>query len=244
MKAVSLVGITGRSPTGLSRPFFAEADDGNAYWVKSDNVTHDQRITEYVVSRLALECGLPIAPFSLVEIPEELARYSLTKQSEELKPGFAFGSRRVPYADELRTSHLGQIDLEDCLRCLCFDWWVRNPERRLGLVGGDPNALWDPTLESLVLIDHDGALARDFDETEFKREHVFRDSRPFLEDSFLTKFRTRFESAVYLLDKIWEDLPREWIEDAHGNSLTHWDRASIEAMLIKPDLAIDGILPG
>ncbi|MDF1823295.1 MAG: hypothetical protein P1U68_01560 [Verrucomicrobiales bacterium] len=237
--SVTIVSINGRAEHGTSGPFFCEGDDGHCYFVKSANLTADQRITEYVISRLAEECGLPVAPVQLVVVPGELAQYSLIDEPDQFTAGIAFGSQRVPFADELRTSHLRQIEEETRIRCLCFDWWVRNPDRRLDLLGGDPNLLWDPVLQNPVLIDHDSCLAADFDETLFIQEHAFRDVRPFIEKAFYKKWRTKFESTIYNLGDIWKEMPTEWV-DAE-TSLTC---QGIEARLIKPALPADGILPG
>ena len=237
--SVTIVSISGRAEKGAGRPFFCEGDDGHCYFVKSENVSGDQRIVEYVIIRLAEECGLPVAPVQLVTIPEALAQYSLVDSPDEFKVGVAFGSQRVPFADELRTSHLRQIEEETKIRCLCFDWWVRNPDRRLDILGGDPNLLWDPVLQSVALIDHDNCLSDEFDETRFKQEHAFRDIRPFIEKAFYKKWRTKFESTIYNLGNIWEELPGEWLETKTTLTLQ-----SIEAKLIKPELPADGILPG
>lgn len=242
--SMTIVSISGRAEKGASRPFFCEADDGNFYFVKRDNISADQLVIEYVFSRLAEECGLPVAPVRLLAIPESLSQYAIVEHSGEFLPGLAFGSQRVQFAEEVRSSHLRQIDEETKFRCLCFDWWTRNPDRRLDLLGGDPNLLWDPVLQSVVLHDHDSCLDPEFDETEFKREHAFRDVRPFLERSFLKKWRTRFESTIYSLNSIWEEMPEEWFVDSAGVSRTSITREKIEAELIKPENEVDGILPG
>lgn len=241
--AATVVSICGRAERGLSRPFFCEADDGHFYFLKRDNVSGDRLVTEFVISRLAEECGLPVAPVEVLEIPEELARYALVDRAEEFRAGPAFGSRRIPFADEVRSSHLRQIDEETKMRCLCFDWWTRNSDRNLDLVGGDPNLLWDPVLQAVALVDHDGCLDPDFDPDEFKRGHAFRDSRPFLEKPFFEKWRTRFESAIYNLDKIWEEIPGEWLADESGIERSSLTREAIEAALMKPELPAADILP-
>ncbi|MEM6278787.1 MAG: HipA family kinase, partial [Verrucomicrobiota bacterium] len=80
--AVTIVSISGRAEKGVSRPFFCEGDDGFSYFVKSANVSGDQLVLEYLISRLAEECGLPVAPVQLVTIPEDLARYSLVERPD------------------------------------------------------------------------------------------------------------------------------------------------------------------
>jgi len=239
---IELVSIAGRAGNGKSRPFFCEAGDGHFYFVKRDNVTRDELVMEYLISRLAEECGLPVAPVRLVDIPKELAAHALIEGGEAFQAGVAFGSQRILFADEIRSAHLRDIDEETKIRCLCFDWWVRNPDRRLDMAGGDPNVLWDPVLQNIFLIDHDQCLDPGFDPVAFKREHVFRDVRPFIEKPFFKKWRTRFESAIYNLDKIWAEMPADWTKGAGRKSIISFNRQDVAARLIKPKLAPDGIL--
>jgi hypothetical protein len=234
---INVIGIAGRASKGQSRPYLCEAADGFWYFSKSlGNVSPERLVVEYVVSRLAEECGLPVAPVRILEIPEELSAYSLLKGPGDFVAGPCFGSRLVPFAEELRVSHLSQVDEELRLRCLCFDWWVRNPDRRLDRLGDDPNLLWDAAEQTVALIDHDGALASDFDPAAYKREHAFRDARPFLDRKFLEKWRIKFESAIYRLDRIWAEMPEGWTQ---GVALT---RQALESALIKPELPADGLL--
>lgn len=238
-----LISVCGRSQTGVSRPFLCEAQDGNMYYVKGANVVAEQLVFEYVFGRLAEECGLPVAPVHVVEIPKQLAAYAVLDHKEDFQPGLAFGSRRIQFSEDIRSSHIRSIHEETRLRVLCFDWWTRNPDRCLDRLGGDPNLLWDPVLQSVFLIDHDRCLAEDFDPDEFKRQHAFIDSRPFLEKSFFEKWRTKFESAVYGLKRIWDEIPPEWLSDSSGIERISVRRQDVEAQLMKPEFPIEGILP-
>lgn len=242
--SVTLVSICGRSETGISRPFFGEGDDGHSYFLKRDNISPDQLVVEYVISRLAEECGLPVAPVQIVEIPSDLTRYAIVERADEFCPGAAFGSQRIPFADELRVSHLRQVEIEVKMRVILFDWWVRNPDRQLSILGGDPNILWDPTLQSIHLVDHDRCLDPDFNEAKFMREHIFRDVRHLIGTSIFEKWRTKFESTIYNLGQIWEEIPPEWLEDESGIARTSLTQPEIEAQLIKPEVPADGILLG
>jgi hypothetical protein len=76
------------------------------------------------------------------------------------------------------------------------------------------------------------------------QEHAFRDVRPFIEKAFYKKWRTRFESTIYGLGKIWEEIPEAWLRDDSGTARTSISLQDIEAGLIKPELPADGILPG
>ncbi len=238
-----IIGLSGRSTTGISRPFFCDADDGHSYFVKKNNVSWDNLVTEFLVSSLAVDYGLPVAPIALLEIPEALSQQAVVKDKHEFQTGIAFGSTRIPFADDLRESHLSMISDEEKVRCLCFDWWVRNSDRRLTLLGGDSNLLWDPIMGTLQVIDHDRCLDSDFDPDEFLREHAFREARELVEKRALKKLRTKFESAIYSLDKIWKTIPEEWILDDLGESRISFTMHDVESMLINPEFPADGILP-
>lgn len=239
---IPVVGICGRAAAGESRPWLVEGADGHFYFLKRDNVSRDRLVTEYLVSRLAEECGLPVPPVRLLELPSTLLEHSALAESGELSAGTAFGSLRVPFAEEIRTAHLRSIDEETKLRCLCFDWWTGNPDRTLDRIGGDPNVLWDPVLQQIFLIDHDRCLDPAFDAAAFRREHVFRDVRPFLEKEFLKKWRTRFESAVYHFAKIWEEMPSEWHTGPARKKRLSFTRQDVEARLMKPKRPVEGLL--
>lgn len=241
--SVEVVSACGRSDSGSSRPFFCEANDDNFYFVKSGNLSSDALVREFLISRLAEECGLPVAPVKILSVPEVLTTFSILDEPDDFVAGDVFGSQRIPFADDLRASHVSLIEEETRIRCLCFDWWVRNSNRRLDLLGGDSNLLWDPLLNGVYLIDHSHCLDPEFDGDAFKREHAFRDSRPFIEKKFFKKWRTRFESTIYNLGKLWEEIPESWLVDESGSSRISFDRKMIEAQLIKPEHDIEGILP-
>ncbi len=242
--AVPVVALCGRAANGESRPWLAEGADGHFYFLKRDNVSRDRLVTDYLISRLAEECGLPIPPVRLLELPAALLSHSALDGIAGLTPGIAFGSLRAPFAEEIRSGHLRSIDAETKRRCLCFDWWTRNPDRRLDRAGGDPNVLWDPVLRQILLIDHDRCLDPGFDPADFRRGHAFRDEIPFLERAFLAKWRTRFESGIYKLDKIWEEMPTEWHAGPGGKARLTFTREEVEARLIKPELPVEGLLAG
>ena len=237
-----IINIYGRAQTGASRPFLCEDGNGQSYFVKRCNVTWEQLVYEYVFGSLASQYGIPVAPFAVLEIPELLARQTLAKDRQDFQPGLAFASQRVPFAEDLRESHLRHVPLETKIAVFCFDWWTRNSDRRLSLLGGSPNLLWDPMMQGVVAIDHDQVLDPDFDPDEFKREHAFREVPPFIEQADLDKLRTKFESAIYNLDKIWSNLPGEWLREEDGTDRLDRSMHDIEGALLKPTLPVDGVL--
>lgn len=240
--AMKLISVQGRAATGPSRPFLCEAEDGRSFFVKGNNVSPDQLLLEWMLGNLARDCGLPVAPFELVEIPELLASQSVGLSRGEFVPGIAFGSQRVPFGEDLGESHLRHVPDEMKISLICFDWWIRNSDRRLGRFGGSPNLVWDPALQGIVIIDHDQALDPDFDEGEFFREHVFRDVRPFIDRGTIPRLRDAFEKATGNLERNWDRMPGEWLEDEFGSSRTKRTMDQLKNELANPKLPVDGIL--
>jgi len=234
--AKQLISVSGRAETGISRPFFCEDESGHSLFVKRGNVTWDQLVTEYVIGNLAREFGIQVAPFDLVEISELLADQSLVKDPLEFEPGIAFGSVRVPFGEELSESHLRHIPEWSKIELLCFDWWVGNCDRRLTYTSVSSNLLWEPEMKVFVAIDHDQCLDTEMDETEFFREHIFRDVRPYVDKQRVSELRKRFEKAVKSIETIWLDLPKEWTKHS---DLTY---KGVVKQLLEPKHSIEAVL--
>lgn len=81
-------------PTG-TKPPLVHADDDNAYILKFLNNDHgpEATINEVVVSVIGEAIGAPVAPWSIVRVPEELRQII---DNRIIEPGLAFGSRVVP----------------------------------------------------------------------------------------------------------------------------------------------------
>lgn len=239
---IPVIGLCGRIEHGGSRPWLVEGADGQFYFLKRDGLSPDRLVTEFLISRLGEECGLPVPAVKLLEVPGILLKHAEVPGAHDLSPGIAFGSTRIDFAEELRTPHLPSIDEETRMRVICFDWWTRNNSRQLDRIGGDPNLLWDPVLQKVALIDHSSCLAADFDPVAFKRGHAFRDLRTFLEKGFVKKWRTRFESAIYHLGRIWDEIPEEWMNGIGGKGKVTFTRPDVEAWLMKPQWTAEGLL--
>ncbi len=238
-----IISIHGRAETGVSRPFLCEDAVGQSYFVKRSNVTWDQLVLEYVIGNLAIENGLPTATFELLEIPKLLAKQALAKDRRDFEPGIAFGSKRIPFGEDLGESLIRHVPEEIKISVICFDWWSSNSDRRLTKIGGAPNIIWDPIMQSIMLIDHDRAIDPSFDPDEFLKEHVFRDVRPFIGKATYTKLRKQYETSLKSLPKIWKTLPKEWLADESGGPRAELTPSALKTALLKPKHAINGILP-
>ena len=81
-------------PTG-TKPPLVYADDDNAYILKFLENDHgsEATINEVVVSVIGEAIGAPVAPWSIVRVPEDLRQII---DNRIIEPGLAFGSRVLP----------------------------------------------------------------------------------------------------------------------------------------------------
>lgn len=229
---LTILSIQGRTElgNGVSRPFICEAVDGELYFVKLKNAGFSQLIKEWVCGRLAQEMGLPVAEFQQVEIAKDLVTGN-PEWETELGHGIAFGSRKLINALDLRDP--GSIkDKEIPGRILLFDWWVRNEDRKLTKMGGNPNCLWDIGAKQVAIIDHDNAFDPDFSVDQFWSHHVFRDCRSFFAQAERERSRGWLEDGIAKLPEIWEELPAEWLFDEFGGERSGISRIMIETVLM------------
>lgn len=210
--SLTIVEVIDRSAQGFTKPYVCRGDDGEVYFVKGRSVTRPGLIAEWLCARLALALGLPIAPFAIATVPDELIEADLTGWLRDLGAGEVFASRRVK-AVELSDTHLDGVPETLRRDVIAFDWWVKNADRNLTPSGGNPNLLWNPADDgSLVVIDHNLAFDAEFSAEDFIKLHVFAGDIPAMFSDFLLRdaYIARFRQAL----SIWQDacatLPASW----------------------------------
>jgi hypothetical protein len=176
--------------------------------------------------------GLPIAPFSIVDIAPGLIIPSFGLELEELGAGLAFGSQKLAFCQEFAWGHYDLVAAELKRDILVFDWWIRNADRSLTEKGGNPNLLWDGQQEALVVIDHNVAFEEMFDEQAFLDTHVFRDevNSVFGDWAVRQQYQDRLSAVLPAFDLACDDAPEEWWWHAEGVP-TAFDRQAIYALL-------------
>lgn len=233
--SVQIVEIMGRSTQGITRPFKCRGDDGHVYFVKGFGAGRRSQICEWIASQLALRLGLPIAPFEIVDVPEELIRLDFSGELKDLGGGLAFGSRKLSVV-ELSVSHLEHVPVDVRRDVLAFDWWVQNADRTLTEFGGNPNLFWDIETQELVVIDHNQAFDRAFSPVSFVELHVFRDEWPALAGDWdrQQKLTERFSGAVADWAVICNTVPPEWwFLDPENTVPTDFDLAAAHQLLMR-----------
>jgi len=206
---VQIVEIMGRSKQGNTQPFICKGDDEKVYFVKGMGAGRRSQVCEWIAGNLALQCSLPVAPFCLVVVPEELVGDQLSYK--DLGAGLAFGSVRQ-ISTELNYAGIESIPDDIQRAVLAFDWWVRNEDRTLSESGGNPNLLWSPDREELIVIDHNQAFDPKFAVEEFLNYHVFSmvSHSLFNDVLYRDEFAALFQSVLNSWQAICDTIPEEW----------------------------------
>ena len=210
--SLTVVEVIERSKQGRTEPYICRCDDGEVYFVKGRSATRPGLVTEWLCARLAEQFGLPIAPYAIAMVPKELIEADLSGWLRDLGAGEVFASRRVN-ALELNDVHRELVPVVLRRDVIAFDWWVRNGDRNLTPMGGNPNLLWNPEDGgSLVVIDHNLAFDPDFSEQEFLKLHVFADDISTMFSDFIVRdaYKVRFAGALGIWAEACDNVPESW----------------------------------
>lgn len=204
--------ILRRSNQGLTRPFVCRGEDGALYYVKGFGAGRRSQICEWVSAQLATAFGLPIAEYALAEVPVELLDARVLPEINDLGSGIVFASRELPHPQELTVTTRGLVSPELAMDVLVFDWWLHNEDRHLTERGGNPNLLWDMKAGELVVIDHNQAFDRDFNDGRFLESHVFSEywNTIFSDLAERNRYQSRMADALKKLPEIRVNIPDAW----------------------------------
>ena len=233
--------VLGRATQGRTQPYICRCDDGDVYFVKGRSATRKGLIHEWLCGHLAQALALPVAPFALAQVPQELMDADLSGWLSELGEGAVFASRKV-FGQELAMAQVSDVDVNVRRDLPVFDWWVRNGDRCLTARGGNVNLLWQPQAVmrseddermltgQLAVIDHNLAFDADFSPLDFCQTHVFAaDITETFSDFVLREsYRHRLSEALAGLEAAWNNLPAAWhFVDAEQTVLTAYAKADV-----------------
>ena len=204
--------ILGRSEQGVTLPFICRGDDCMVYYVKGAGAGCRSLICEWVAARLAVAFGLPVPVCALAEVPAELIDSRVRPDIRQLGAGVVFASSRLLHVQELSLTTCARVPLSQALDVLVFDWWLRNADRTLMDLGGNPNLLWDVGAGTLWAIAHNQAFDRGFSAEQFLACHVFRAvwNRVYGDHEARYQYELRMKSALELLPAIRDSIPESW----------------------------------
>jgi len=205
---IPIVEVIGPAQQGLSRPLLCVGADDQRYYVKGQQTNRASLWSEWICAHLAQALGLPLPPFSLVQLDPALVR-ELPKDLQAVGSLPAFGSREVVHTVWLELGIDHKVAPELQRKVLAFDWWVRNTDR----LRGNTNLLWDTAHQSLVVIDHNLAFGNNFDAAEFIDHHVFADRWPALTHDLVEQAQHAqwLHGAMGAAVKALDTAPEEWL---------------------------------
>ncbi len=191
---------------GFSKPFLCRSDNGDEYIVKGMVSTRKSQISEWICGNLAKLIGLPVADFSLVEIPYELWE-ELPYPLNEIGYGIAFGSKKVSGVNWVEKFNAESIPKSLQHKIIAFDLWIKNMDRCIE----NTNLLYQTEQQKLVIIDHNNAFDPSFDIDTFLENHIFRNAFLLFNDMvYRAEIEESFNEALVHFEEICNNLPSAW----------------------------------
>lgn len=213
---IEIVEFQASMAQGMTKPWLCIGDDGKKYVVKRLNAGFKGCIYEWIASKLGQQFGLNIPETHLVRIDPLLIadRYDL---QSELGAGVAFASAFQSSLNEVTFHQLKIADPHILLDLFIFDYWIKNDDRTLTQLGGNPNLYQSQSTRELVVFDHNLAFDENFDLAGFKKTHVAHfllANNAISPDDYLPKLKKSFQ----LLPEIIEGLPNDWLDELESSA--------------------------
>jgi len=207
---LSIVEILERSTQGVTRPFLCRCEDDRLYYVKGRGAGPRSLLCEWFAGHLASKLGLPVPEFAIVQAPQELV--DLFPEGRDLGSAPAFGSAVFEHTQELSKAHVDEVPAPVQRDVLVFDRWIRNADRTLTTVSGNPNLLWNTDANELVVIDHNVAFDPDFSARLFSETHVFSVQIPSVFQDLVeqAQYGERLHEALAVWPEACQNAPSEW----------------------------------
>lgn len=206
---IELISIIRQMKQGVTGPFLCEANNGQKYVAKGAKATKSGLVKEWICAHLCRGFGLPIPDFQLIYVDQLLVEYGY----EDLGSGICFASEYIENIQEVTFSQ--QIKMsEQLLRDLfVFDYWIKNEDRSLSPLGGNPNLFIHPKTEVIYVLDHNLSFDLDFNLDRFKQGHIgtscWDKGQNFFDKQF---YEGKFSNSIATLGIAINSLPEEWLE--------------------------------
>lgn len=229
---LTIVEVLQRSEQGRTRPFLCRCEDDRLYYVKGRDAGARSLLCEWLAGHLGRALGLPLPEFNIVQATQSLI--DLHPEGRDLGSAPAFASAKMEHVQELSISHLRDVEAAKQCDVLVFDWWVRNQDRTLTTLSGNPNLMWDAAKSRLVVIDHNLAFDREFNTAGFSETHVFREriSEVFQDLAECGNYAQRLREALAVWPDACKNVPSEWwFADEERTVPTDFDPAATLTLL-------------
>jgi hypothetical protein len=180
--------------------------------VKGKGAGFPSLVKEWLAGSLAKTFGLPIPGFAILNVPRNLYELGRRGLLADLGHGPVFGSKAIPNVNEITTTEATEIPVEMKRRIAVFDWWIMNGDRTLSESGGNPNILWDVSIRSPFLIDHNLAFDPSLTLVAMERTHIFGSLlSEIIDDPSLQKsWAAEFHRCLGQWNDFCDALPERW----------------------------------
>ena len=170
-----------------------------------------------ICGNIARDLGLPIPPFKIMDLP-----YNIFDAWAQFHPNEdpivtpathqVFASQDVEFGHIITdAAELKALDPSCAVQVYLFDRFVKNTDR----IDMNSNMIFRPDTGMFFIIDHNNALADNFDATDFDASHILRDAYKKASTEVVEAFEARIRSLVTqsYLETLWNDMPPEWTEE-------------------------------
>ncbi|MER2491221.1 HipA family kinase [Catenovulum sediminis] len=216
---ICIVEIIHQMTQGATGPYLCLADNGKKYVIKRQRAGFEGCIKEWLFGKLGQDFGLPIPNCELVYVDSALLEYNSDYQFE-IGEGVAFASEFIPDLQEVNYQILHSLSQETLRDLYVFDYWIKNADRNLTKLGGNPNLFYAQSSLALKVVDHNLAFDNGFLIAEHHKFHVSSDYWPAQIDyDVLQNYEQRMADAFANWQQIVEQIPEDWREgvaDYHG----------------------------
>lgn len=208
---IQVVEVLERAAQGVTKPFLCRGDNGALYYAKGRFAGRKSLVSEWIASSLARVFGVPVAEFAVGEVDPALVDFGAPEVAD-LGAGYVFLSKRVESVMELTWPNVADVPAHTQHDIIVFDYWVRNQDRILTPLGGNPNLLWNAASREVVAIDHNQAFDGDFDADTFFGFHAFAKSWDVVFGDLFERqnYEDRLHHALSQFDSICDRMPDSW----------------------------------
>lgn len=207
---ICIVEILYQMQQGATGPYLCLADNNKNYVLKRQRAGFEGCIKEWLFGRLGRSMGLPIPNCELVYVDSSLLEYNDYYQFE-IGEGMAFGSEHIPDLQEVNYQQLQSFSKNQLQDLYVFDYWIRNADRNLTELSGNPNLFYRHSTLEVIVLDHNLACDKEFQIEDHQSLHVSSKFWPTQIDFVLQQnYEDRISQAMTHWDDLVAAIPDDW----------------------------------
>ncbi len=209
---ICIVEILHQMQQGATAPYLCLADNDKKYVIKRQRAGFEGCIKEWLFGKLGQVFGLPIPDCGLFYVDSSLLEYN-DDYKFEIGEGVAFGSEHIPDLQEVNYQQLQSFPKNKLQDLYVFDYWIRNADRNLTELSGNPNLFYKQSNLEVIVLDHNLAFDNDFSIENHHKLHVSTQFWPVQIDYELQhSYEERIKMALANWDDLVANIPDDWKE--------------------------------